>query len=170
MYSRQRACAVAPPAAGADEQSTRAVASGQAVLPGPERALVFEQSQVVQRIVDGSFAFVAARVFSDDLTARDDHDAVNVGLDQNLAMTELGRHRVIVGAVANQRDRADACGRLIAGLEGCGRQRQKHSAVTLEALTDGLRVAAQTPRATGTAVAASCVFRSSQPPREESAP
>ena len=33
-------------------------------------ALVFEQSQVVQRIVDGSFAFVAALVFGDDLAPR----------------------------------------------------------------------------------------------------
>ena len=58
-----------------------------------------------------------------------------------------GRHRVIVGAVANQRDGADARGGLIAGLEASRRQRQQRGAVALEAFADGLLVAAQPLRA-----------------------
>src|SRR5208283_4412969 len=106
-------------------------------------ALVFQQSQVVQRIVDGSFAFVAALVFGDDFAPRYDHDVVDVSLDQHLAMAVPGRNRVIVGAVANQRDGADACGRLVAGLEASRRQRQQCCAVAFEAFADGLPMATQ---------------------------
>jgi len=57
-------------------------------LPSGERrgliqsaALVFEQGQIVQRIVDGGFAFVVAHVFRDDFAAAHDHDPVDVSLE-----------------------------------------------------------------------------------------
>jgi hypothetical protein len=58
-------------------------------------------------------------------------------------MAILGRHRVVVGAIADERDRAEAYGLFIAGLEVNTGQRQKNRAVPLEPLADGLSMAAQ---------------------------
>lgn len=109
-------------------------------------ALLFEQRQIVRRIVDRNFPLLAARVGSDYVAAGYDHDPVDVGLDEYLAMAELDWHRVVVGLVANQRDRADAnCG-LGASLKARSWQRQQYGTITLEPLANGLRVAAQASR------------------------
>jgi len=70
-----------------------------------------------------------------------DHHLVNVSADQHFSVAIGSRHRVVVAAVAHQRERADSRCSLLAGLIGSGGQRQEPSAVSHQPLADGLIVA-----------------------------
>src|SRR5665213_3771891 len=72
---------------------------------------------------------------------------MHVALHQSLTVSILGWHRVVVAAIANQRQRSDSHRDILAGLiRSCG-QRQHRCTVAFEALTDGLGVTAQPPLA-----------------------
>ena len=120
-------------------------------LPAGERrsliqsqALVFEQGQVVQRIVDRGLARIGALVAGNHLSATDVLNLMHVALDQHLTVDVLGRDRVVVGAIADQRDLTDPGSDLVAGFVGRGRQRQHVRTVALESLCNGLRMTKQT--------------------------
>jgi hypothetical protein len=61
---------------------------------------------------------VGTRVPGDLLAGAGDHHFVDVTADQDLAMPVCGRHRIVVAAIAHQRQRADPRGLLFAGLIG----------------------------------------------------
>ena len=64
---------------------------------------VFEQSQIVQRIVNRLLMALAARMAGDDLTSTADRHLIHGAFDQHLAMAVSGGHRVIVAAIAHKR-------------------------------------------------------------------
>jgi len=80
--------------------------------------LVFQQRQIVQRIVDKLGLVVAAGMDRDGLAAAGDLDPLDISLGQNLLMIVARRHRVIVVAVTHQRQRGDAGGHLVTGVIG----------------------------------------------------
>ncbi len=69
--------------------------------------LLFHQRQIMQRIGDHRFAFVAAWMTRDELAAAGDHHFMHVPLHQNFTMSVAGGHRIIVGAIPNQQQRSD---------------------------------------------------------------
>src|SRR6266851_9862807 len=119
-------------------------------LPACERSrlvqrpgLLFEQGQVVQRIEDDRLAFITALVPGDDFAGAGNHHFMHLALHPYLAVPILRWHRVVVRAIANQRQRTDPRGDLLAGFIGRRGQRQHGRTVALEALTDGLGVSSQ---------------------------
>ena len=60
--------------------------------------LLFEQRQIVQRIEDHRLAFIAALVSCDDLAGAGNHHFVHEALHQNLTVSVLGWHRVVVAS------------------------------------------------------------------------
>ena len=119
-------------------------------LPAVERrglierlALVFQQSQIMQRIVDKLRLVVAADMGGDRLAATGDLDPVDISLRQNLLMAIARRNRIIVVAVTHQRQGRDARRDLVAGVIGRRRQRHERGDVRLHALGDRRGVAAQ---------------------------
>jgi hypothetical protein len=107
--------------------------------------LLLQQRQAVQRIEDQFLALVAARVPGDDFTAAADRDVIHIALHQHFAVSIRGWRRVVVGAVANQRQRVDPRHLLLAGFMGRRGQRQQHCPVPFKALADRLLVPAQPP-------------------------
>ena len=101
----------------------------------------------MQRIEDYRLAFIAALVLCDNLTGAGNHHFMHEALHQNLAVSILGWHRVVVATIANQRQRSNSHRDLLAGfVRSCG-QRQHRRAVAFEAFANRLRVAAQPPLA-----------------------
>ena len=76
----------------------------------------------------------------DLFTAAHDHDVLHVAFHQHRAVTVGGRHRVVVAAVAHQRQRGDPRRAPVAGVIRNRRQRQQRVAVSREALPDRLGV------------------------------
>ena len=109
--------------------------------------LALEQRQVMERVEDQILALVGARVAGDDLRAAADHDPIDITADQDLAVApgfiDLGgdRHRVVVGSVAHQAERAGSTGLPVTGVVGRGRQGQKGGAVSFQADFNRLLVA-----------------------------
>ena len=66
------------------------------------------------RIADQHFTVIAATMAGDLLTATHDHDLVHVAFHHHRAVTVGGRHRVVVAAVAHQRQRRDPRRALVA--------------------------------------------------------
>jgi transposase len=84
-----------------------------------ERAdLAFQQGQVMQRVEHEVLVRVGTRVPGDLLAGAGDHHFVDITADQDLAMSVCGRHRIVVAAIAHQRQRADPRRLLFAGLIG----------------------------------------------------
>ena len=114
--------------------------------PGQRRRLIerarlaLQQGQVVQRIEDQLLTPVAATMTGDLLTPADDHDDVHVALHHHVAVAVGGWHRVVVAAVAHQRQRRDPRRARVAGFIRDRRQRQQRGAVAREALPDRLGV------------------------------
>jgi len=135
---------------GLQQPSQRGEALGQ--LPAGQRrslvqraCLLFEQRQIVQWVVDHRLAFVAARMAGDDFARARDRHLMNIAPHQHPEMPVAGRHRVVVAAIADQRQRTDPGRDLFAGLIRRDGKRQQRCPVTLEALADRLRVPAQPP-------------------------
>src|ERR1700732_540264 len=80
----------------------RAVA-GDARSGRESRLIVFEQSQVMQRVEDEVLALVGARMTGDHLGPAGDHHLMDVAADQNLAVAVGSRYRVVGAAIAHQR-------------------------------------------------------------------
>src|ERR1700730_15339060 len=115
-------------------------------------ALVFQQGEIMQGIVDKLGPVVAANVGGDRLAAASYLDPVRVTLRQHLLLAVTRRNRIIIVAVTYQRQRRDAGGDLVAGVKGRRRQRHERGCVRLHALTDCRRLTAQdrlTPLHTG---------------------
>ena len=114
--------------------------------PGQRRRLIerarlaLQQGQVVQWIEDQLLTPVAATMTGDLLTPADDHDDVHVALHHHVAVAVGGWHRVVVAAVAHQRQRRDPRRARVAGFIRDRRQRQQRGAVAREALPDRLGV------------------------------
>ena len=64
--------------------------------------LLFEQHQIMQRIVNEIGRLVAARVHGDRFIPADDLHPADISLRQNLLMAVARRHRVIIVLVAHQ--------------------------------------------------------------------
>ena len=76
----------------------------------------------------------------DLVTAAHDHDLVHGACHQHLPVAVGGRHRVVVAAVAHQRQRRDPRRPRVAGVIRDRRERQQRLAGAGEALPDRLRV------------------------------
>lgn len=105
--------------------------------------LVFEQRQIVQRIVDKIGLVVAAGMGRNGLATTGDLDPLDISLGHNLLMTVARRHRVIVVAVTHQRQGSDAGGHLVTGLIGRRRQWHERRNVSPHTLGDRSAVASQ---------------------------
>ena len=68
-------------------------------------ALVFQQHQIMQGVVDKIGRLVAADVDGDCLAATGDLDPVDISLRQNLLMTVARGNRIVVVSVTHQRPR-----------------------------------------------------------------
>lgn len=101
--------------------------------------------KVVQRIVDHSLVFIIARMPCFHLACAGDGHLVDVATHQQLEMSMPRGHRVVVAAIAHQRQRTDSRRDLLAGFIRCRGQRQQRRTITLEAFADGLGIATQTP-------------------------
>ena len=99
-------------------------------------ALVFQQRQIVQRIIDELRRAVAAHVRCDDLAVTGDVHPVHISLRQHLLMAMARGNGVVVVAIPNQRQRRDAGGDLMTGVVGRRRQRQERRYIAFHALTD----------------------------------
>src|SRR3974377_2633802 len=73
------------------------------------------------------------------LAAAPDHHLVHVALHQHVAMPILGRHRVVVGAIAYQRQRTHPRHPLLASFIRADRQWQEGRSVPRKAFSDRLR-------------------------------
>ena len=96
----------------------------------------------MKRIGDERTFAVVAWVPGDLLAAAQDHDLVDEALHHDVTEAIGGRHRVVVGAVADERRRGDAAAALLAGLQRHCRQRAQQGQISGEPLTNGLGVAA----------------------------
>ena len=80
-----------------------------------ERAgLALQQSQVVSRLEDQRFPLVAATMAGNLVTAAHDHDLVHVAFHYHRPVAVGGRHRIVIAAVAHQRQRRDPRRALVA--------------------------------------------------------
>ena len=82
-----------------------------------ERArLALQQGQVVSRLEDQFLPPVATPMPGDLLTPAHDHDVVDVAFHDHRPVAVGGRHRVVIAAVAHQRQRRDPRRALVAGV------------------------------------------------------
>jgi hypothetical protein len=109
--------------AGLEQPAQHAEPVGQ--LPARQRRrlvertrLLLQEREVMQRVEDEVLAGVGAPVAGDLLAAADDRHPVDIAADQHRAVAVGGRHRVIVVAIAHQRQRADPTRSLLARLVG----------------------------------------------------
>ncbi len=117
-----------------------------------ERAdLVFDQRQIVQRVEDQIFTLVRPSMPRDHLGAAADHDLMDKGLDQDLAVAIGHGHGIITPTVANQRQRTDPARALVAGVVRRRWQRQKNLTIPFQARANRLGVTPQAGRLTLTA-------------------
>ena len=79
----------------------------------------------------------------DDLRAAADDDLVDIAADLNLVMSAGDRHRVIVVAIADHRDRRRPGADLLAGIVGYRRQRHQGVEVAHQPLADSLGMTSQ---------------------------
>ena len=105
--------------------------------------LLLQQRQVVQRVEDHVFAFIAPRMARDHFAFRADHHFMHEPFHQHFAVSPLHRHRVVVGAIAHQRHRSDPRGSLVAGFVPGRGQGQQPLPIFLETLCDRLLVSPQ---------------------------
>ncbi len=111
-----RPCSVALPAAGAAGEALRQLPARQRRGLVQRPGLLLQQSQIVQRIEDHIFALVAALGGGQSPRCRRrSPPRARKPFDQHLAVPVLGRHRVIVGAIAHQRHRTHSRHTLLAG-------------------------------------------------------
>ena len=79
----------------------------------------------------------------DLLGAAGDYHLVDIAADQHFAVAIGGRHRVVIAAVAHQRQRADSRRSLLAGFIGSRRQRQQGGLISHQPLADRLSMTTQ---------------------------
>src|SRR5471030_264268 len=106
--------------------------------------LLLDQGQVMQRIKHEVFPLVGARMTCDHLRAARDHHVMDITAHNYIAVAVGRRHRVVIEAVAHQRQRGDSRGHLLASIV---RRRQRHlkgGKITLQPLADRPITAAQT--------------------------
>jgi len=73
---------------------------------------------------------------SDHVGSAGDHHLMDITADQNLAMPVGGRDRVVIAAVANQRQRTHPGGALVAGIIGDRRQILETGKILRQSLAD----------------------------------
>src|SRR5450755_3539066 len=98
----------------------------------------------MQRIKHEVFPLVGARMTCDHLRAARDHHVMDITAHNYIAVAVGRRHRVVIEAVAHQRQRGDSRGHLLASIV---RRRQRHlkgGKITLQPLADRPITAAQT--------------------------
>ena len=102
--------------------------------------LALQQGHVMPRLEDQHVTVIAATMAGALLTAPHDHDLVHVAFHHHRAVPGGGRPRVVVAAVAHQRQRRDPRRALGARVIRDRRQREQRLAVAREALPDRLGV------------------------------
>ena len=82
-------------------------------------------------------------MLGDELRPATDHHLIHVALHQHVAVPVGHRYRVVVGPVADQRQRTHSASLLVAGVVGCRRQGQQGLQVPLHPLPNSLCMAAE---------------------------
>jgi hypothetical protein len=101
--------------------------------------------QMTYRIEDDRLAFLAALMLGDDFADAGDHHFVHVALHPYLAVSVRGWRRVVVRAIADQRQRTEPYRELLASFVRDRGQRQQCCTVALKPFSDGLCVPAPPP-------------------------
>jgi hypothetical protein len=98
--------------------------------------LLLQEREVMQRVEDEVLAGVGAPVAGDLLAAADDLHPVDIAADQHRAVAVGGRDRVVIGAIAHQRQRADPTRSLLAWLVGHGWQVKENCLICRQTAPD----------------------------------
>ena len=99
--------------------------------------LLFDQRQIMKRVIDVILLLPRPRVTGDDLSPAGNHHLMHIAPHQNRLMTVGSRNRIIVAAVTHERQRTHTNRLLVAGVVGNRRQGLEPLRISLKPLANG---------------------------------